>query len=1349
MTYRPLALIVLFLTVAFSLRAQQPEQPIWPNQLAAAGTGRGACNAAGTTVQNLSSGSQSNDQLFLCFGDSLLINHQGDQDLSGDPDPATTPGIGYAFYSCPPTIGGMDLATIITDPCILATPPSPQGIWINTGTNPNGNNTFVNDGGLQDFFNGGAPVEIWFAPITVDDFFTNGYEEATPGSGAGPCVDVNINDAFSVVYLNRLTYANLQISAPGILPEGGSFTIIGGLPEFDGSTYTVNIYRKSNPAQTALITSGPATHGSVVTFEVPTAGVYVVELSDGKTCGETFEIKIPGVTLDIPCVDVVEGGTVCLDINITNYEDIESFQFLFHFDPNLLQFSQIDSVNLQSWDPVFASVQNDSILFMGYFAFPGESIPDGGLFARICFTAIGPPNTCSPITMAPNPVGPVTLQCYNGDGVNLGVNFNEGCICILPGGPVSLNLAADSVSCDGATDGSLTVDVSGGTEPFTYEWAHATNPAYQGNGTIFFNPGSVTLPNLIGGNYSVTITDSAVPPNQEIKAINVPEPAPILINLDAITPTCSGDMDGSILAAVTGGTTPYDFAWSTGAQGPGEVSVTGLGNGNYSLTITDINGCSAVETQTVQTDTLVVELVNVTDETCLNGGNDGSITVAATGGTINPGSTYSYDWGGAGNGAFLPGLSAASYTVTVTDDNGCFDTLTVEVNAPASPSIDSLIVTDAGCPDKANGAITALTTAAPGAPNLTFSWTGPNATTFTGSTITGLVSGNYFVTVVDDNGCSDVAVTFVDSPFPLTIVDTLRNRPDCPGGTNGSLGLQVVGGTQPYSFTWENVGTPSPNSVNFPIGAGTYTVTVTDAEGCGPLTLELTLDDPPAIEGFFSLIDSVSCEQGVCDGTATATAGYTDGTTGTFTFNWSSGEFDVNVPSSTALALCGGTQGVTIADGICAIDTFVVIPSPEPIVVDPIATDIRCFGEVNGMITINVSGGSPGYQYVWAAGDTSLVNERTDLGTGFYQISVVDQKGCLGTGPVVEIQEPNPFSVLLDTDNTFDVRCAGEFNGQIAVETMGGNPGAATYLWSPAVSTSELATGLGVGTYAITATDPRGCLDTISVTLSAPPAIVATIPPIAEPLCNGESTILTVASASGGNGPSFTFSVDNSLPEDLNTPVSVFADQPILVRVFDSQGCFWDTTVIVNQPLPLTLDLGPDQELELGDSVQLQPLNDLSSFTLSTSFWSPPSGLSCPSCLVTFAKPDQTTTYSLMIEDINGCFAEDEITVQVETIRRVYVPTAFSPNFDGFNDELSIYTGRGVALIDQFDIFDRWGNQVFRRQGIPPSSDGTILGWDGTYKGRIMDPGVYVYAIQVTFIDGQQLTYRGEINLVR
>lgn len=1344
-------LFLFFATLAFS---QTPEQ-VQFKTLAKPGMDlRGMCNEAGTVNLSLSPNSQSSNVQYLCWGDSLIINHNGDFDLSGDPNPATPPGIGYAFYDCAPSVGGMTLTDILADPCILDTPPSPSGIWITTGNNPNGNTTFTNNGFLQDFFNGGNPVQVWFAPVTVDDFFTNTYEEATPGSGAGPCVDVNTNAAFSVVYLNEVIASDLIVTQYG-LPASGSFTISGGLPEFNGSNYTINIYQLSNPANLGTVTSGPASHGSTVEFTVPNDREYVIEITDNTGCGTSFTVFIPSVVFDVECIDATEDGIACVNVYAKNFTNIEGFQMWFSWDSTVVQYLSLSSPGLPNFSPASNSnLVNGQLLGLSYLHpfLGGTSVDSNALIFTLCFTVVGEPGECSPISIVNGPAG-LRLEAIIGlpgnDDAQIGISSIPGCVCIVESGDLSGTLQATPLSCPGANDGQLQINVSGGTAPYNYNWAHSSNMTYQGNGTLAFSPSSITIPGLIPGIYSVTITDSSVPQNVVVRQTQILAPPPLTIDFITENPTCFGDTDGSILAVISGGTGEYLFDWSNLPPTVGLDIITDLPSGNYGLTVSDENGCEISGNINLLTELLTISIVSQQNVSCDGGGNNGAITVAANGGTPEPGNQYIYTWSNNANGSSISGLGAGTFTVTATDANGCTATLDVTLTSAEAPVIVDLMITDAGCLDKANGSITAIVTPAPGAPNLTYSWAGPNGTTFTGATISGLLTGNYSLTVTDDNGCSAVSTGFVFYVQPLTITNVFLDEPSCFGGNDGSIGLLVNSGTPDYTFTWSDNGTPTTNSVRSNLSAGTYIVSITDAEGCGPLVDTITLLDPPTIVATLSNLVPVSCNQGICDGQATATALYSDGTSGNFNFTWASGETGIQVTSHTATQLCAGSQTLTIADGSCFIDTTFTMASPPPVEVTGTVTSVSCNGNNDGEITLDVQGGVPGFSYVWAAGDTTFQNTRSNLSPGAYTVTVIDQNGCIGVSSAINVIEPDPFTISLDAGQTQNTRCANEINGRITVQSMGGNAGMVTYQWSGSGSITNTAGNLAPGNYSVTATDSRGCTASLAHTISAPPAMFVTIDPIAEPPCFGESTLVQIANVTGGNGPAYTFSVDNGSPLPITTSIPAFASSTVTISVFDVLGCRWDTLVNIDQPDLIFLDLGEDLELELGDSVNLGPINDLSGYNITTFVWTPTTGLDCANCSQVTAQPGSTTTYTLYIENDNGCSAEDEITIDVRTLRRVYIPNAISPNFDGFNDQFTVFTGKGVRSVDLIQIYDRWGNQIYELADIIPSFDGSVLGWDGTYRGQLMDAGVYVYTVQVTFVDGKQLLYKGDINIIR
>jgi gliding motility-associated-like protein len=165
----------------------------------------------------------------------------------------------------------------------------------------------------------------------------------------------------------------------------------------------------------------------------------------------------------------------------------------------------------------------------------------------------------------------------------------------------------------------------------------------------------------------------------------------------------------------------------------------------------------------------------------------------------------------------------------------------------------------------------------------------------------------------------------------------------------------------------------------------------------------------------------------------------------------------------------------------------------------------------------------------------------------------------------------------------------------------------------------------------------------------------------------------------------------------------------------------------------------------LGDSTELEALVNIPDYAYLR--WSPEELFECPDCPVQVVKPETTTTYSVEVRDSNNCKAVDYITVSIAKPRSVYVPTAFSPDGDGINDEFMIYAGDNVASIRSFMIFDRWGNLVHSKENFPPNDPN--FGWDGNFEGKPMNPAVFVYLIEVEFTDGWTEKIAGDLTLIR
>ncbi|HNT22646.1 MAG TPA: hypothetical protein PKL70_19575, partial [Saprospiraceae bacterium] len=349
---RKAQLAIVFLFGILSTQAQRPEVVFiegnarLSNQRRALGC-PGA--EAGTITITPNANNKSSNIQYLCYGDRLNIVHNRNA-VFQDPKPLTTPGTGYVFYNCRPTVDGPTLTAVNQDPCVNRTSPiivngfpvhQLQGLWLAKGNNGIGDIEFNNDGFLQNAYNGGKPVQFWFAPITLDQFSTQSgvpQFETDANNIPGPCIDVNIDAAFSVVYLNEMLVSDITGVNGGPGNYTGTLTITGGLPEFDpAANYpTVHIENTQDPNILGMLTNGPATHGKPMTFSVPQPGRYFITVEDGNGCPtERYTVNIPADDglLKLMCQDGPIGQEICIPINISKMPELAAGQFTLLFNP--------------------------------------------------------------------------------------------------------------------------------------------------------------------------------------------------------------------------------------------------------------------------------------------------------------------------------------------------------------------------------------------------------------------------------------------------------------------------------------------------------------------------------------------------------------------------------------------------------------------------------------------------------------------------------------------------------------------------------------------------------------------------------------------------------------------------------------------------------------------------------------------------------------------------------------------------------------------------------------------------------------------------------------------------------
>lgn len=527
----------------------------------------------------------------------------------------------------------------------------------------------------------------------------------------------------------------------------------------------------------------------------------------------------------------------------------------------------------------------------------------------------------------------------------------------------SLSTVGSNVNC--TCNGTATVTASG-TSPFTYQW---NDPASQT---------STTATGLCSGTYSVTVIDANGCSSDD--NISIIELSGFGATITAISNvSCNGAGDGSATVTASGGVTPYTYLWSNSAT---TATVSSLSPGAYSVTVTDANGCVSIQNITITEPSVLSATTTAQDAGCFEACN-GSATVTALGGVF----PYTYQWDDADLQTTPTAvmLCDGSYTVTITDSNGCTTSANATING-LPPIILTLSSTDASCgaPDGSTSV-----SATGGNSPYTYLWNMiPIQTT---DTATGLPAGNYTVMVTDANGCSvfgDVSVNATGGPVASISSSVNVN---CNGVCIGSATVSVTGGAAPLTYLWSDASNQT-NITATGLCARNYSVRVTDSNGCISNTT-VTITEPPALNISISDSVDVSCNLS-CDGSATVTA---VGGTGTYTYSWTSGQ-------NTALAnsLCAGNYSVTVTDAnSCSAIASVNITEPPPLTVTTTASVTPCSCPCAGVVRAFPAGGTPPYSVVWSNGSTDKYLSK--LCDGTYFVTVTDANGCTVVGNNVTI----------------------------------------------------------------------------------------------------------------------------------------------------------------------------------------------------------------------------------------------------------------------------------------------------------------------------------------------------------
>lgn len=795
-------------------------------------------------------------------------------------------------------------------------------------------------------------------------------------------------------------------------------------------------------------------------------------------------------------------------------------------------------------------------------------------------------------------------SCSSTDSVVVGTYFL----------PQVTNKTITDVTCFGGSDGSITLAVVSGNPPYTYAWSSGD-----------------TTKNITGkpaNTYWLTVTDSVMCSNIDTSVIAQP-------NLLASTPSianvsCFGGSDGEIDLNISGGTAPFTFVWSNGDT---TEKITGLSKGSFSVVTTDANNCVRYDTITITEPNVLTASTSVTNVSCFQG-SDGAINLTVAGGTTN----YSYAWSNGDTTEDISGLTQATYSVIVTDNNGCLAYDTAVVTQPTELQ-SSISTTNVSCFGGNNGTIDLTVTG--GTPSYSYSWSNSRTT----QDIDTLVKGTYTVVISDANGCILRDTATITEPSILEIRHSTSNV-SCNGGSDGSINLSVAGGTTTYSFLWSNGDTTEDLSS---ITAGTYTVLVTDANGC-TIRDTATITEPQIITSS-GVLTHVTCN-GSSNGAVTLTV---SGGTTPYSYSWSNGDTTKNITG-----LAAGSYHVTITDNNNCVhrDTF-SITQPNAIQVSKVVKDITCFGNTDGSITLTVTGGVTPYSYVWSNGDTSAKTEN--LAKGQFTVVVTDSNGCQYFD-TTNINEPTLLSVSHAISN---VTCNGGSTGSIDLSVSGGTKGY-RFVWSNGDTTEDISNVIA-GTYSVTVTDTNGCVirDTATIT---EPAIITSSGALTMVACNGDSTGAITLTVSGGTTPyNFLW-----ITGDTTQNISSLGAGTYSVQITDSNACIHRDTFVITQPSAIQLSKSVQNISCFGvtdGSITLTMSGGVSPYKY---LWSNSDTTSSISGL---AKQQ----YTVIVTDSNGCTFYDSTTI-TEPSQLVVTSTVRQVSCFGANDgSIDLSTSGGTS----------------------------------------------------------------------
>jgi len=938
---------------------------------------------------------------------------------------------------------------------------------------------------------------------------------------------------------------------------------------------------------------------------------------------------------------------------------------------------------------------------------------------------------------------------------------------------LNLSFVTSLAGCNGELDGTIDLTASGGLAPFMYQWSN--------------NSITEDLIGLSEGTYVVTVTNANN--CMAIDSVDVNVDLGIEVSSSFSNINCPDLNDGSIYLDIIGESSDYDIVWSIASD---SNYIFDLSPGDYSVTITSIDGCIWNQSYTLSLNSDLNITAEINDNLCFQD-QDGSIDMQIE----NSNSPYNILWSNGSTDEDLSNISAGLYEFSLIDSFGCAYNYFYDVEEGAE-MVYSTSVTEPEC----NGTSIDSINIIPSAGSLPFSyfWSTGDTTNL----ISNIQAGVYYLTITDNEGCINLDTFLILEDSNLEISENILHN-QCYGDDQGQISLEISGGIEPYEVMWNTTATTSILST---LSEGEYSVTITDALGCEvsqlyaitqpdslgiirDIVLPLCFDDlgSVSIEGFGGIEPySILWSTGAVSSTIIIEPGNTYNVTLTDANNCfvtqdfiveeivdidivvlsvsqsgssnDNGEIVIDVSGGTspyqilwddgqigliASGLGYGIHTVNVIDANGCMAQLSINIDYDPLLIQNMITHNFCYGECEGTVVLDISGGILPYTITWSDGQTTPT--AIDLCNGNYQATIVDATGSeINTG-AFSIQSPTQINI---DGQVFDISCFGIDDGQIGVAASGGSL-PFEYSWNNGLTSKEIS-NLSPGVYQVTVIDENDCINSSSYTLEDIPLLDFELG-IKDFDCDEKFTSIEVIGDNIYNYPLYINDIEVILDDNNQIINLVPGSYRLSYEINETCIIYLDEIEIVN-PNEAQINLNIESaNLKYGDLLELT-LNISSELSLTgySINWEVINSYECTEtfeegqCKTIIITATEDEVVQVTFTDNRGCVKTLTVEIWVDDSVDLYIPNVFSPNGDGVNDFFDIKSNHFDIFVNRFMVFDRWGNNVYFQQNVQLSE---LLSWNGMFGEEEVNDGVFVYLLELTTKSGMHLSKAGDITVMK